>query len=222
MEHHETELLMPVRRPWSMHRIASALALIGLSTHAAALLVADGKLGDGAVGSYHGTAGAALAEQYSSSWLIGFKDDKGNLIGNSQLWFGTDGGGVQYLYYPLPLDYVDNTYGSNRSQGWKDAARSHQFSDLLGSDSMGANPNFTWADKASGKTNAAQIDYISDCSASITAATNCKYTYRSAGVGTGTGITELANASSSKWGGDTSLTGSAASILEIATSLKYD
>jgi len=213
---------MSVRKriPFAMRQLALATALATVYAQAGAVLVADGKLGDGAAASPHGTAAAAMAEGYTTGWIVGFNDDKGNLIGNGQLWFGTDAAGAQYLYFMMPQDYVDNTYGTNASAGWK----GHTFSDLLGSDSMGANPNFTWTDaNAAGATNKARIDYIADCSGSTTAATNCKNTYRSAGVGTGTGVTEYTNGGSSKWSKmDVDLTGSALSILEIATSLEYD
>jgi hypothetical protein len=213
--------------PFAMRKLALATALATVYSQAGATLVADGKLGDAAVGSAHGTAAAALmGEGYSTGWIVGFNDDAGNFIGNGQLWFGTDGGGNQFLYFLLPTDYVDNTYGTNASAGWK---KGHTFSDLLGSDSMGASPNLSWNDKAgnyagAGTNNAARIDYIANCSASTAAATNCKNGYRSAGVGgTGTGVTEFANGGGAKWTKmDSALTGSAASILEIATSLEYD
>jgi len=215
---------MSVKRkiPLALRQLALASALATVYGHAGAVLVADGKLGDGAVGSAHGTAAAALTEGYSTGWVVGFNDDKGHFIGNGQLWFGTGADGSQFLYFMMPTDYVDNTYGTNASTS------GHTLNDLLG-DSLGANVNFQWNDKAgnyagAGTTSSGQIDYLADCSGSTTAAANCPNKYRSAGIGnTGTGVVEFANGGSSKWSNtDNSLSGSAASMLQVATSLEYD
>jgi len=219
---------MSVKRkmPLRIRQLAVATTLATVYGHAGAVLVADGKLGDTAAASPHGTAAAAMAEGYTTGWSVGFYDNStpGKFIGNGQLWFGTGADGTQFLYFMMPRDYVDNTYGNNAS-GY---AAGHTFSDLLG-DSLGAGPNFQWNDKGgnfagAGTNNSGQIDYLADCSGSATAATNCANRYRSAGIGnSGTGIVEFTNGASPSWTNtNNALTGSAASILQIATSLEYD
>jgi len=208
--------------PFAIRNLALAVALTTAGTQAGAVLVADGKLGTNALGGPTSGAAAAAAEGYTSGWSIGFQDDKGNLIGNGQLWFGTDLSGAQYLYFQLPFDYVDNCYNTSAAAcpGW---GGGHTFKDLLNSDSMGANPNFTWTNAAAGgATNAARIDYIADCSDGL----GCNAAgYKSGGVGfpvTGQGAAGT-NGGGAKWSQmDSALTGSAASILEIATSLEYN
>ena len=241
---------MPTRCPFPIRKIASALALIGYSSWTGATLVADGKLGDGPVthlSDNASIAAAAFAEGYTQGWAVTFYDST-KAIGTGQIFFGTAVDGSQYLYYQLPLSYVDNTYGLNSSPGWK---KGHTFDNLLGSDSMGEGPAFTWVDKKTGATNTARIDYIADCYnktvGAIGAASNCGgYTegsnadlnsttptkfsyvsgYMSGGVGpqtTSNGVVTGADGSGSNWTKvDAALTGSAASILEIATSLEWD
>jgi len=208
--------------PLVVRQFALATALATGCGYAGAVLVADGKLGNGAAASPHGTAAAAVAEGYTTGWSVGFYDtnNPGKFIGNGQLWFGTGADGTQFLYFMMPTDYVDNTYGTNASAGYP---AGHTFNDLLG-DSLGATTNFQWNDKAAGTNNSGQIDYLADCSGSTTAAANCPNKYRSAGIGnTGTGIVEFANGASTNWANtNNKLNGSAASILQIATSLEYD
>ena len=208
--------------PFAIRNLALAVALSTVGSQAGAVLVADGKLGSAALGGPTSGAAAAAAEGYSVGWSIGFQDDKGNLIGNGQLWFGTDLAGAQYLYFQLPFDYVDNCYNTvdAKCPGWPSG---HTFANLLGSDSMGADPNFSWTNAAAaGATSAARIDYIASCSADPA---NCNAAgFKSAGVGdSGTGITAGANGATKAWGNqDAALTGSAASLLEVATSLEYN
>jgi hypothetical protein len=224
--------------PFPMRKIAMAVALASLGSNAYATLVADGKLGEADPSSPHGTAAAALAEGYTTGWQIGFVDQNGKSMGNGQVWFGTDKvTGDQFLYVLLPTGFVDNTYGANISPAWSKAnggPGKHTFSDLLGSDSEGQGPAFQWTDQndASHNTfataNSARVDYIADCSADAavcdTNPSNATADYRSAGVGSkGTGVVDGTNGAGSNWKNiDASLTGSASSIKEIATSLEYD
>lgn len=218
--------------PYALRNAALTAALAAIGLPASATLVADGKLGDAAVASPASTAAAALAEGYQFGYSVGFVDDKGNSMGNGQIWFGTAADGTQFLYVLEPLGFVDNTYGTNAAADW---TKGHTFSDLLGSDSEGATVGFSWTDaKNSGKTTTGSIDYIAGCSADTAAGAKAVCSvpspgtggYASGGLGTtGTGITDGGNGSSSKWTNvdtKTALTGSASSLLQVATSLEYD
>lgn len=193
------------RTPFKLRRIATAILFTSLAPSAQAALVADGKL-DGVNGTLEG---------YTLGYTIGFIDDKGNAIGDGKLFFGEDASG-QYLYFQMPLNYVDNTYGTNASAGW---TKGHTFDNLLGSDSLGAKSGvyFSWSD-ASGK-NEVTIDYLAGvCNTSKCTPT----TYQSGGVGpsapnSGAG----SGANWTKNEGKINV-GSAASLLNIATSLEYN
>ena len=219
--------------PFSVRNMALAAALFMAWAPAGAILKADGKLGDALVGSPHGTAAAATAEGYTTGWSIGFVDDKGNFMGNGQIWFGEDANG-QFLYVLTPTGYVDNTYGDN-AEGWSGG---HSFGQLLGSDSQGSGEAFIWTDQNDpnhntyAKANNGQIDYIASCSKDTDAGAKAVCSvpnpgtggYASGGFGdSGTGITNGGNGASKDWGNlDSDLNGSAASVLQVATSLEYN
>src|SRR5262249_21834343 len=157
---------MPARCGFSLGRIAAALALIGAGTNAGANLVADGVFNAGSTGT-SGTptaaaiSAAAMAEGYTTGWSVTYVGKNGKVLGDGQIWFGTDKAGDQFVYYMLPLTYVDNTYGTNASAGWTGG---HTFGDLTGSDSMGGNSVMKWTDANAGlgATNTARIDYIAN------------------------------------------------------------
>jgi len=188
--------------PFAVRQMALAVALATSATQAAASLTADGRL------DVLGPGG------YTLGYTIGFLDQNKNFIGNGKLYFGEDASG-QFLYFQMPLGFVDNTYGTNASADW---TKGHTFSDLLGSDALGATKvaNFQWTD-AKG-TNKVEIDYISDCG---NAGVCSKSGYLSAGVGPeGVGG---AGSNGQSWGNEGDVvSGSAANILNIATSLEYD
>ena len=137
---------------------------------------------------------------------VRFLGRQGQPDGTASSGSGTAADNTQFIYFLLPEDYVDNTYGANSSSGWP-ANKPHTWDMLYGSDSMGANPNFQWSDQndsnhdAFNQANAARIDYIADCYKSnvgaVTDASNCgtgnTSGYKSGGVGTGTGVTIGAN-----------------------------
>jgi hypothetical protein len=179
--------------PFALGQIAAATALSFSAGMAHSQIVADGKL---------------ETTDYQLGFSVGFIDDAGNAIGDGRLYFGSNATG-QFLYFQMPLTYVDNTYGTNASSGW---TKGHTFSDFLGSDSFGsvkkgAGVGFGWG------ANSVQIDYIAGvgCSSTGTGCTD----YRSGGVGLG------ADAGLYKVDGQV-YSGSAASILEMATSLEYN
>jgi hypothetical protein len=189
-----------------MRKLALAAALATSCTQAGAVLVADGKL-DGANGSVEG---------YQLGFSIGMLDTLGNSLGNAKLYFGQDAGG-QFLYFQLPLGFVDNTYGNNAN--W-----THSFNNLLIDDAQ----SIGWGGSGA-NTNRVAIDYLAGCvvnsGLSKDNAANCGAGgvsgYRSAGVGTsGTG----GAGSGSGWSeNDGSVNaGSAANLLNIATSLEHN
>lgn len=192
-----------LRVPHALRKMALAVAFGLAGSEAGAAIVADGKF-DG-----------LGASSYQLGFTIGFRDDKGKYIGDGKLYFGQDAGG-QFLYFQMPLGFVDNTYGTNAAADWKSG---HTFSDLTGSDALGNGTNFAF------NGNAFKIDYIAACATS--GVNSCDVNgvdgYKSAGVGTsGTG-TNAGNSLPGATKNDGAIvSGSAASILEIATSLEYN
>jgi len=186
-------------------KMASAVAIALLSGQAgAASILADGK----------------LDTTYQLGYSISFLDDTGHSIGDGKLYFGINGSdNTQFLYFQLPLSYVDNTYGTNAAADW---TKGHTFSDLLGSDRWGVigkkstTGGFEWATGST--TNSVTFDYIAGvCSGSTCGTKTPAITgYRSGGVGTA-----LNDGATIKNDGSVNA-GSAGSILEIATSLEYD
>lgn len=190
--------------PQAMKKIALATAMAVFGSQAgAALITADGKL-DSTDGS-----------TYALGYTIGFIDDKGQAIGDGKLWFGINSAdSTQFLYFQMPLSYVDNTYGANAAADW--GKKGHSFDDLLKSDSLGNQDTkkgtlgFGW------NGNSADIDYLgavevgSGKSAVVTG-------YRSGGGGAGVDADGVTKYNDGKLNA-----GSGASILEIATSLEYN
>jgi hypothetical protein len=193
--------------------VASAIALLSGQTWPADI-VADGKL-DSTNGSI-----------YQLGYTIGFLDDKGNSIGDGRLYFGIDSiDNTQFLYFQLPVNYVDNTYGTTAAADW--GKTGHTFNDLLGSDRWGvydkkkATGGFEW------DGNSVSIDYIAE----VTKCTavdkgKCKTTvvdgYKSAGVLVNSDPAGSVGALGWNKSEGNVNAGSAGSILEIATSLEYD
>lgn len=179
--------------PFVLGQIATATALIFGAGTARGAIVADGKL---------------ETADYQLGFSVGFIDDTGQAIGDGRLYFGSNAAG-QFLYFQMPLAYVDNTYGTYATIGW---TKGHTFNDLLGSDSFGSvkkgvGTGFGWG------ANSVQVDYIAGvgCDSKGVGCTD----YRSGGVGLG------ADAGLYKVDGQV-YAGTAASILEMATSLEYN
>ena len=159
------------------------------------------------------TADGLLDPGYQLGFNIGFIDDMGNAIGDGKLYFGINGAdNSQFLYFQMPLAYVDNTYGTNADASW---TKGHTFDNLLGSDALGSdksNMPFTW------NSNSGQIDYIAgvpdpNCTEKKCAAIS----YRSGGFGD----TATNDGATDKNDGKV-LTGNTNGIVEVATSLEYN
>ena len=114
------EMQPRMRIPFAVRQMALAVALATTATQAAASLTADGRL------DVLGPGG------YTLGYTIGFLDQNKNFIGNGKIYFGQDATG-QFLYFQMPLGFVDNTYGTNASADW---TKGHTFNDLIGSDSL--------------------------------------------------------------------------------------
>lgn len=199
--------------PFALKRVAAATAIGLLSGPVwAGDIVADGKL--------ESTNGSI----YQLGYTIGFIDDKGNAIGNGKLYFGIDSfDNTQFLYFQMPLTYVDNTYGKQAAVDW---AKGHSFDNLLGSDSLGnydkkkGTRGFEW------NGNSVDIDYIGEVETQtgVDKKGNPVYSvtdYRSGGMGTveTDGVT---GKNDGKVNTDVGGSGGVGSILEIATSLEYN
>jgi hypothetical protein len=190
-------------------KIAAAVALALSATPVwATPIVADGKL-DSTDGS-----------TYQLGYSIGFLDDKGNSIGDGRLYFGINGGdNTQFLYFQLPVSYVDNTYGTNAAADW--GKKGHTFNDLLGSDRWGVYDKKSGTGGFGWSGNSLTIDYLAGVCADTNNDSKCDKSaavtsYRSGGVGTALTDGAIDN-------NDGAInSGSVAAILEIATSLEYD
>jgi len=106
-------------------RLLRSTALAGLAVLAASpalAFVTDGKFG-------------GAAEGYTLGFDVTFNTDSGPVSGG-KLFFGTDtaGTGDHFLYFAMPKDFVDNTWGAN-AVDW--GSKGHTFDNLLGSDSLG-------------------------------------------------------------------------------------
>ncbi len=184
--------------------ILATTALLGSSPAWATSITADGK----------------LDSSYQLGFTIPFLDDKGNSIGDGQLYFGLDSGGNEFLYFQLPTNYVDNTYGTQAAFDWSGG---HTFDQLYGSDKWGVLDKKSSAGGFEWNGNSVTFDYIAGVPGSCITydkKNNCtKYSisdYRSGGVGTA-----LTDGATDKNDGAINA-GSAGSIVEIATSLEYD
>jgi PEP-CTERM motif-containing protein len=185
-------------------KIAAAVSLALLSGHAAAVVItADGK----------------LDSTYQLGFTIGFLDDKGHSIGDGRLFFGINGSdNTQFLYFQLPKNYVDNTYGTNAAADWD---KGHTFDNLYGSDRWGVTNKDGTALGFAWNGNAVTIDYIAGVCGTVDKDGKCAKsatvtTYRSGGLGS-----VLNDGATDKNDGSVNA-GSASSLLEIATSLEYD
>lgn len=178
---------------------AVALALLGCQV-GAATITADGK----------------LDSDYQLGYKIGFVDDTGKKVGDGKLYFGINStDNSQFLYFMMPKAYVDNRYGSYTVNAFGWTSKGHTFDDLLGSDSLGSSKGttFQW------NGNSATIDYIGGVGSGSCSKKKCTGSasdYRSGGMGTvdGDGVTDKNEGAVHS--------GSAASVLEIATSLEYN
>jgi len=184
-------------RRWLMMS-ASAVALAA-ATPAFAFSV-DGKFG-------------GAAEGYTLGFDVDFNvQGQANPITGGKLFFGTEAGtGDKILYFAMPKDFVDNSYGANQV-GW--GSKNHKFDSLLGSDSLGTTKNtFTLKPiNSGGATLDIAVDYLATDDAKNPTL------YRSGGIKTGADATLKKNE-----GAVVSDVGNVAGgITEIATSLEYN
>ena len=204
--------------PFALKQIVVASAIALLSGQAwPADIVADGKL-DSTDGSV-----------YQLGYTIGFLDDKGNSIGDGKLYFGIDSiDNTQFLYFQLPLSYVDNTYGTNAADDWGTGKKGgHSFDDLLGSDRWGVYDKKAGTGGFEWNGNSVTFDYIAGVCDSVDKDGKCAKgatttDYRSGGLDTvlNDGAIDKNDGSVNvDVGGSAGVVGS---ILEIATSLEYD
>jgi len=79
------------------------------------------------------------AENYSLGFSIDFNvEGQSEPIKGGRIFFGNSDDGRHFMYFSMPTDFVDNTYGVNEI-GWDDKLDKvkHKFTDLLGSDALG-------------------------------------------------------------------------------------
>jgi hypothetical protein len=199
------------------HVLSCRRALKGLlgGVAAAALMAAPRPVEAAAI-----VADGVLDPSYQLGFTIGFVDTAGNAIGDGLLYFGINSADqTQFLYFQMPLHYVDNTYGANAAADWD---KGHKFNDLLGSDALGSLDKkgmpFSW------NGNEVKIDYLAgvvDPCATQDKKGNCvsgTTSYRSGGLGTvlNDGATDKNDGSVGTLGANNG------GLLEIATSLEYD
>ncbi len=151
-----------------------------------------------------------LETDYQLGYSLGFLDDSGNAIGDGKLYFGLANDGSLFLYFQMPLNYVDNTYGSNAASDW--GKKGHSFNDLLGSDSLGSTKK--GSSPFAFKGNEIVIDYIAGVGCDKKSGTCTDY--RSGGPGS-----PLDDGATSNSEGAI-ISGNVSEILEIATSLEYN
>lgn len=200
--------------PFALKTIGVACtAALAIGQASASLIIADGMLD-----------GNPFLNLSTSTYQLGFTVDfntTSGLVKNGQLWFGQDAGG-QFLYFGMPLGFVDNTYGDN-AIGW---AKGHSFGDLLGSDSLGTGKKvgtgtqFTFTVNGSASPTLVVNDYIAGVVCDTAVYPGCNkgdvVDYRSGGIGTG------ADANLTKNEGLVVSGTGAGNILEIATSLEWN
>jgi len=162
--------------------------------------------------SVDGKFGGA-AEGYTLGYDVAFNvEGQPDPITGGKLFFGTEAGtGDKILYFAMPKDFVDNSYGANQV-GW--GSKNHKFDSLLGSDSLGTTKSsfILKPINSGGATLDIAVDYL--------AVDNDKNPtlYRSGGIKTGADATLKKND-----GAVVSDTGNVAGgIAEIATSLEYN
>jgi len=184
-------------------QILALAAAVTLASPAGQAFIADGR--------FDGTA-----EGYSLGFDVSFRLDDGNIVQGGRLYFGTDtaGSGDHYLYFAMPTDFVDNSYGAN-AVGWGN--KGHRFKDLLKSDAVGGRPNkpalerFTLRPLGHNPLELT-IDYIAQDDSGPTR------TFRSAGIqGDGGGISSSEGSVQSDPDGI-----AATAVKEIATSMEYN
>jgi len=166
------------------------------------------------------------ATGYQLGFSVPFVDDKGATIGGGKLYFGINSAdSTQFLYFQMPLTYVDNTYGANQSQGWTDIGKNHSLDDLLGSDSLGSTDKkglpFSW------NGNSGKIDYLAYQEGVIGQNDKGKdikgpIAYLSAGFADANTNKDTGGHVADKKIDGAISAGSTASIVQIATSLEYD
>ncbi len=147
------------------------------------------------------------SEGYSLAFDVSFLVEGGGgaTVDGGRLYFGTDdGSGDHFMYFAMPKDFVDNTYGDN-AVGW--GSHGHTFKDLLNSDSLGGDgTNAAMSfDTAGGNTLDIVIDYLAKGQSD-------PIVYKSAGAG---------DAGFSQDDGEV-ISGDATVIKEIATSMEYN
>jgi hypothetical protein len=191
------------RVPRTLARFAGGIALTLVTSQAqASPILADGK----------------LDSTYQLGFSVGFLDDQGHAIGDGRLYFGISSDDTQFLYFQLPPSYVDNTYGATAAVDW---SHDHKFKDLLGSDRFGVTDKNQETGGFEWDGNSVTFDYIAAVCDQVDAHGKCQKgttitDYRSGGVGSA-----LNDGATSKNDGSINA-GSAADIIEIATSLEYD
>lgn len=103
-----------------------------------------------------------FAEGYSQGWFVDFTLDDGSVRAGGELYLH-EAGSILYVGFVAPYTGVnainDNTWGTNRSQGWIDAGVAHDFEKLQKSDA------WKWKktlEVEGGNNIELEIDYLND------------------------------------------------------------
>lgn len=172
--------------------VAIGFSLAGFSMQAPAF-IADGKFD--------------ASEGYSLAFDVSFLVDGGDgaTVDGGRLYFGTDsaGSGDHFMYFAMPKDFVDNSFGVN-AVGW--GSKGHTFKDLLNSDSLGGDgTNASMSFNTEGGVLDIVIDYLAQGQSN-------PIVFQSGGVG---------DSGYTKNDGEV-VSGDATVIKEIATSMEYN